>query len=1698
MISASLSLTCHSLHSQYANDWIDFSQKYYRIPVAQDGIYRINYLTLQSAGISVSTIDPRQIQIFCLGEEQYIYVHGENDGIFHATDFIEFYGRKNTADADLPLFSNPANLTNPNYSYFNDTLVYFLTVTSGINNRRIVKETDQSFSSYSTVPYLWKTSRQDYTGVYFAGQTNSYGLTDFEYTAHEGWFDNPFSINTSNPGSPTTVVKSIPTAQTYTSGPPAQVDLKVVGASNYNTVPNHHLQISFPGNFIDTLYTGYTTIQILSQMSPSLLGNLSTNFTFTLPNTLYPSGQGADRNTISYIQVKYPHTTHMENLAKMHFHVPDQTGAKSTLQLSNINMLTGDSVIVYDLTNNRRISLVQDGGLFNGVVINTGQEKDMYLSTGSQINVVPSLIPVNQSYNSGFFTDYSGSFYSNTDYIIVSHASLMFGSQQYSTYRSTQGFNPLVVDVTTLYDQFSYGIRKHPLGIKNFIEFALDHFADTIHGLFLIGKGYKAGEGAYSYRKSQTYYSQTLVPSMGNPPSDIMFSNTIGNNSLEPAIPTGRLSVRSNPEVAAYLNKVIDYEAAQQAPDNPANPLEKEWMKKVLHFAGGSYISQSSQIENYLNQYRDTIQAPYFGANVVKTYVKNSTDPMQQVDSDSLKDIINNGVAMMTFFGHAAGIGFDISIDNPSEYNNYKKYFFVLALSCLSGDLFQPTNTSSEEFVNIENKGAIAYLGSTTNALMNTLHTYATNFMGELSYSSYGKSIGYLIKKTINETQSPGSELAREICYSMTLHGDPVLKLYSPSLPDYVITPPAITFNPPFVNTELDSFEVVVISKNLGRAIVDNFTVELVRNFPDNSSETYQKFVPATIYADTLIFVLPVDLARGVGLNSFTVTLDAFYAINESVETNNTATKQMLITSSDIIPLWPYEFAVIPDMNVRLVASTGNPFAPTNTYYFEIDTTDTFDSPFLQGGQVIAPGGIVEWDVPFPMSLLGDSAVYFWRTRTEGSDQWRESSFQFITNKRGWGQAHFFQFKKDNFQKISYNRPQRDLTFDSSPVWISAQTSFFDGVLNPSFQWFEEWIKMNGVLIGQWSCVDYNGNGMKFAVFNPVTIDPWLSMWDPSSPLPQVNETYENWHCRAYNWSDFDFFTQRNDTAEQSLWHLRMANFIDTIPAGYYVLAMSHRDHNAEQFPEVLYQAFESIGSGYIRSIENMKPYMIFGRKGDAPGSADESIGASTQTIIKNDYYLPTNYDFGSVTSTLIGPASEWGSLHWRIESSEAGVWTDTTRLYVLGQTNLGTFDTLIGPLPPVQDSLDILNLNQRIDAAQYPYLLLYLTTKDETNRTPSQIVRWHVLYEGVPETALSPGIHFSFYNDTVQEGEQINMSIATKNISIYDFPDSLMVDYWVLNNQNQIIPLVVNKLTKMHPSGDVIVDSVSFSTVGMSGWNSLWIEFNPVYVASQQYHQLEQFHFNNIAQIPFYVGKDRINPMLDVTFDGVRILDGDIVSARPNIQIMLKDENRFLLLEDTTSFRLFLQKPNSELERIYFVKNGRNQMFFYPASSSSNNLARVEFSAVFPEDGMYKLRVQASDISQNESGDVDYIINFRVINKSTITEIMNWPNPFSTRTHFVFTLTGSVIPDYFKIQIMTITGKVVREIDITELGPIHIGRNITQYAWDGRDQFGDQLANGVYLYRVITKINGQDIELNATEASQYFTKEFGKMVLIR
>jgi hypothetical protein len=332
------------------------------------------------------------------------------------------------------------------------------------------------------------------------------------------------------------------------------------------------------------------------------------------------------------------------------------------------------------------------------------------------------------------------------------------------------------------------------------------------------------------------------------------------------------------------------------------------------------------------------------------------------------------------------------------------------------------------------------------------------------------------------------------------------------------------------------------------------------------------------------------------------------------------------------------------------------------------------------------------------------------------------------------------------------------------------------------------------------------------------------------------------------------------------------------------------------------------------------------------------------------------------------------------------------------------------------------------------------------------------------------------------------------ENVSTSDMSD-LLVDYYLFD-KNNVKRAIGSPRFHALLAGDTLNAYIRFSSSTYPGLNALWMEVNP------RNDQPEQFHFNNFARLNFNVNRDVTNPILDVTFDGQHILNGDIVSAKPQILIRLKDENKYLALNDTSKYKIFLKNPQGQEVQLYFEPSANssisNELLKWLPAQLPDNTFRIEYNPVFNDDGIYELRAQARDESGNVSGSNDYRISFEVINKSSITNVFNYPNPFTTKTRFVFTLTGSEIPTYFKIQIINISGKVVREINQQELGIIHIGRNITDFAWDGRDEFGDQLAKGVYLYRVITQLNGSDIERRTTSADKYFGKGWGKMYLLK
>src|SRR5690606_13389860 len=99
-----------------------------------------------------------------------------------------------------------------------------------------------------------------------------------------------------------------------------------------------------------------------------------------------------------------------------------------------------------------------------------------------------------------------------------------------------------------------------------------------------------------------------------------------------------------------------------------------------------------------------------------------------------------------------------------------------------------------------------------------------------------------------------------------------------------------------------------------------------------------------------------------------------------------------------------------------------------------------------------------------------------------------------------------------------------------------------------------------------------------------------------------------------------------------------------------------------------------------------------------------------------------------------------------------------------------------------------------------------------------------------------------------------------------------------------------------------------------------------------------EEYYNNNLLEAGFKVNADRTNPLLDVTFDGQHIMDGDIVSPNPLIAISLRDENTVMIKTDTTGMFLYHKRPcvGFDFERISFTS--QNIVSWGQSNAKGNN----------------------------------------------------------------------------------------------------------------------------------------------------------------
>lgn len=1662
LLTSVLSLThaqmWNGTDSLYGNEWIQYDQTYFKIAVAADGIYRIPYAALSAAGIPADALDASQYQLWWLGQEQPLYT--STTGALSDGDFLEFYGRKNRSELDRHLFRDPDNeMLNPWYSLFTDTSAYFLTwVAEGEPTLRYEQVENDLTNLPAKEEWFWGE------GEFFF--TNGWGK-EYEVISGANIFYSDFRGEGFCSGLSASHDFSIPSPFLYSDGPEASLDLRLVGNANQ---PGHALEVRINGavqlqdNFFGAKFRRYTL-----PLPAGALGDVL--------NIKVQGLNSSDRYWVGGAALRYARRFNLGGASFQKMELPARIGVRY-LEFEELG--GNQPAILLDLTNALRLLPDLDGGLWKAKLPAAAGERSLALSRAFQ--TVTSLDPI-------AFIDYAGT---NAEFLIITHP-LLFDDgqgnnrvQEYADYRASGaggGYEVAVVDVQQLYEQFAYGLNRHPLSIRNFVNFAVKHW-DKERYCFLMGKGREYDAVRTNAPLQNAIASgQMLVPSYGKPASDNLLVSRNGNSV--PGMAVGRLAATNGEEIKVYLDKVQAMEANR---NNPQTIAGRAWMKHAVHLGGAGIPSEQAAIRAQLEMMGREIESSTLGAKVFSFY-KTSTDPIQTAVSDQIFNRINEGVSMITFFGHSDVNTFDFNIDNPENYSNYGKYPLMLSLGCYTGDLFTGIKSVGERFVFYKDKAAIAFGASRGVGFVSSLGLFARTYYNKLGGSHYGQGIGDVLRATVEAFDNDPFIGTKTLIQQFILHGDPAVLLHPAPGPDYTIDPSSVQFEPRVVAARQSDFTLRFDVINLGRNQQDSLSIQIRHQLPSGVIlPAIIDTVAAPAYSSTFSFEFPAPGREAIGQNTFFVTLDTFDAIaelpapeaelnNELLRPNGEPGATLFIVDNSARPVYPPNLALVGEAPVTLKASTTDPLAPERTYLLEIDTTGRFDSPLKQRTSITRRGGLIQWAPGLPWI---DNTVYYWRISPDSTEAdvgytWEQSSFTYVEGSpNGWGQGHYWQWLDGEDDNLEYDGYKRRWQFAKSFNGIYIKNKVFNSSNPPEFVF-------NGQPFGSpWPWILHSGIQM-------IVIDSLHGRWMRNSPGGDYGTVNNN------NASDVFGFDTKTPQGREA-----MINFIkNIIPSGKYVMLYSVQRTAASDYGvadwasdtlalgETIFDVLESQGAVKVRELTTTGPvpYIFLFHKDVGP--LDENIAANISDVIFAEASTGFHWPEGAYFSPPVGPSAGWGSME--VFFHEEALETDSVQVAIWGLKELDGNRELIRTeknlIPYGAYSWDL----SAIDATAYPFLMVEMFTHDPENRTPPDLGRWRIQFEGLPELAVNPAEYYRLDSDTLQQGATFHLGAQVENIGS-QAASGVPVELIFNNAGNQEVRSLETSIS-LSP-GESTQVSFNTSTEEFSGRISVSFEINPARAPK------ESHYFNNHLFTEFEVLKDQRQPLLDATFDGIHIMDGDLVSASPEIRIQLKDENPYLLLNDTSLFEISIKQPDGTSERVAFSGNG---VQFIPAESTEDNRAVFVFRPAFEADGIYELNVQAADRSGNKSGQFAFQRRFEVVTASTVARVLNYPNPFSTSTQFVYTLTGSRPPAEFVIRIMTVSGKIVREIPLHQMENIRIGTHRTEFAWDGTDEYGDRLANGVYLYHVLVRDEeGRDFESRASSYDGFFKNGIGKLVLLR
>ena len=533
------------------------------------------------------------------------------------------------------------------------------------------------------------------------------------------------------------------------------------------------------------------------------------------------------------------------------------------------------------------------------------------------------------------------------DDIIISNKILSESANAYNNFvNSTYNVRTKLIFVDDIYDEFYYGFN-HAEAIKSFLIYANQNWQKPSPTYLTL-----IGDANYDYKDIWSpvpaVRKKNLVPSYGDPVSDVWFVTWDSSNVNIPQMFVGRIPANSNSEVYHYLDKHKSY-------------LERgfdEWNKSFLFFSGGdpADANQLAQIKAANDDIFNNLvkPAPVGGTGIHFYKTINPPTNFGPYSQQTIQSAINNSGLFISYIGHSGTQTWDNGITSVEDLkNSYSNRFPLMTdFGCSTGKFAEPdVDAFGELFISESPDGqAINYLGNTSFGYLSTSLRFPKIFYSKLLIDTITVvSEAHLLSKIQQFQQYGYSDVNRVFSYCNLLFGDPMISLRLPKKPNFEITSADISIEGENPTEFSDSVMYNLNIKNLGRVFPDSLQIHISDQVKDSLLFQKDFSIAEPLFEENIQVEIPLN--NSVGEHVLTVTLDRNNKIEELNEADNVTEFLYNVYSASFRPLLADNFYSTVKNKLRLLNPSLKTKNSSNAFVFSL--ADNLDFKMLWKSHII-------------------------------------------------------------------------------------------------------------------------------------------------------------------------------------------------------------------------------------------------------------------------------------------------------------------------------------------------------------------------------------------------------------------------------------------------------------------------------------------------------------------------------------------------------------------------------------------------------------------------------------------------------------------------------------------------------------------------------------------------------------------------